>query len=246
MNIIVNGAGGRMGGVLCNLIMQTGHTLAARVSVEFTTDAAAGVYQTLGEFTGDADCVIDFSNHTAIPALCDYCVSRDLPVVIATTGLSEEELACVQTAANDIPVFRSANMSLGVALLSCLTKIAAKALPDADIEIVEAHHNQKLDVPSGTALLLADAVKDVRPDAVFNVGRHENGKRQKNEIGIHSLRMGSEVGTHEVIFALGSQVITLKHEAENRALFAEGALAAAAFLLGKAPAIYTMDDIFDD
>ena len=246
MNIIVNGAGGRMGGVLCNLIKQTGHTLAARVSVEFTTDAAAGVYQTLGEFTGDADCVIDFSNHTAIPALCDYCVSRDLPVVIATTGLSEEELACVQTAANDIPVFRSANMSLGVALLSCLTKIAAKALPDADIEIVEAHHNQKLDVPSGTALLLADAVKDVRPDAVFHVGRHENGKRQKNEIGIHSLRMGSEVGTHEVIFALGSQVITLKHEAENRALFAEGALAAAAFLLGKAPAIYTMDDIFDD
>ena len=246
MNIIVNGAGGRMGGVLCNLIKQTGHTLAARVSVEFTTDAAAGVYQTLGEFTGDADCVIDFSNHTAIPALCDYCVSRDLPVVIATTGLSEEELACVQTAANDIPVFRSANMSLGVALLSCLTKIAAKALPDADIEIVEAHHNQKLDVPSGTALLLADAVKDVRPDAVFNVGRHENGKRQKNEIGIHSLRMGSEVGTHEVIFALGSQVITLTHEAENRALFAEGALAAAAFLLGKAPAIYTMDDIFDD
>ena len=246
MNIIVNGAGGRMGGVLCNLIKQTGHTLAARVSVEFTTDAAAGVYQTLGEFTGDADCVIDFSNHTAIPALCDYCVSRDLPVVIATTGLSEEELACVQTAANDIPVFRSANMSLGVALLSCLTKIAAKALPDADIEIVEAHHNQKLDVPSGTALLLADAVKDVRPDAVFVVGRHENGKRQKNEIGIHSLRMGSEVGTHEVIFALGSQVITLKHEAENRALFAEGALAAAAFLLGKAPAIYTMDDIFDD
>ncbi len=246
MNIIVNGAGGRMGGVLCNLIKQTGHTLAARVSVEFTTDAAAGVYQTLGEFTGDADCVIDFSNHTAIPALCDYCVSRDLPVVIATTGLSEEELACVQTAANDIPVFRSANMSLGVALLSCLTKIAAKALPDADIEIMEAHHNQKLDVPSGTALLLADAVKDVRPDAVYNVGRHENGKRQKNEIGIHSLRMGSEVGTHEVIFALGSQVITLKHEAENRALFAEGALAAAAFLLGKAPAIYTMDDIFDD
>ena len=246
MKIIVNGAGGRMGGVLCNLIKQTGHTLAARVSVEFTTDPDAGVFQSLPEFTGEADCVIDFSNHTAIPALCDYCVSRDLPVVIATTGLSEAELACVETAAKDIPVFRSANMSLGVALLSCLTKIAAKALPDADIEIVEKHHNQKLDVPSGTALILADAVKAVRPDAVYNIGRHENGKRQKNEIGIHSLRMGNEVGTHEVIFALGSQVITLKHEAENRALFAEGALAAAAFLCGKAPAIYTMDDIFDD
>ncbi len=246
MKIIVNGAGGRMGGVLCNLIKQNGHTLAARVSVEFTTDAAAGVYQTLGEFTGDADCIIDFSNHTAIPALCDYAVSRDLPVVIATTGLDEAELACVETAARDVPVFRSANMSLGVALLSCLTKIAAKALPDADIEIVEKHHNQKLDVPSGTALILADAVKDVRPDAVYNIGRHENGKRQKNEIGIHSLRMGNEVGTHEVIFALGSQVITLKHEAENRALFAEGALAAAAFLCGKAPGVYSMDDIFDD
>ena len=246
MKIIVNGAGGRMGGVLCNLIKQSGHTLAARVSVEFTTDAAAGIFQSLGEYTGDADCVIDFSNHTAVPALCDYCVSRDLPVVIATTGLTEDELACVETAAKDIPVFRSANMSLGVALVACLSKIAAKTLPNADIEIVEKHHNQKLDVPSGTALLLADAMKDVRPDAEYNIGRHENGKRRKNEIGIHSLRMGNEVGTHEVIFALGSQVITIRHEAENRSLFAEGALAAAAFLCGKAPGAYSMDDIFDE
>ena len=246
MKLIVNGAGGRMGGVLCSLIQQNGHTLAARVSVEFTTDASAGLYQSLTEYTGDADCIIDFSNHTAVPALCDYAVSRDLPLVIATTGLTAEEIACVETAAKDIPVFRSANMSLGVALIACLSKIAAKALPDADIEIVEKHHNQKLDVPSGTALLLADAVKSVRTDAQYNIGRHENGKRQKNEIGIHSLRMGNEVGTHEVNFALGSQVITIKHEAENRALYAEGALAAAAFLCGRAPGLYNMDDIFDE
>ena len=246
MKIIVNGAGGSMGTVLCGLIEQSGeHTVAAYVSAEFTLDEAQNRYQSIDEFTGDADIIIDFSHHTAVPALCAYAVRRGLPLVIATTGLTEAELAAADDAAKEVPVFRSGNMSLGVALVSCLAKIAAKALPDANIEIVEAHHNQKLDVPSGTALLLADAIKSVRPESTYNIGRHENGKRTDNEIGIHSLRMGSEVGTHEVIFATGSQVVTLRHEAENRALFAEGALTAAKFLCGKEPGLYNMDDIFE-
>ena len=246
MKIIVNGAGGRMGTVLCGLIETGGeHTVAAYVSAEFTSDPAQNRYQSIDEFTGDADIIIDFSHHTAIPSLCIYAVRRKLPLVIATTGLTAEELAAADEAAKTIPVFRSGNMSLGVALVACLAKIAAKALPDADIEIVEAHHNQKLDVPSGTALLLADAIKSVRPESTCNIGRHADGKRTKEEIGIHSLRIGSEVGMHEVIFATGSQVVTLKHEAGNRALFAEGALTAAKFLLDKAPGLYNMDDIFE-
>ncbi|MCM1391357.1 MAG: 4-hydroxy-tetrahydrodipicolinate reductase, partial [Ruminococcus sp.] len=140
---------------------------------------------------------------------------------------------------------RSANMSLGVALVGCLAKIAAKAFPQADIEIIEKHHNQKLDVPSGTALLLADAIKEVKPESEYVIGRHENGKRTKNEIGIHSLRMGGEVGTHEIIFAMGSQVVTIKHEAESRNLFAEGALSAAEFLVKQEPGKYNMDDIIE-
>ena len=136
-------------------------------------------------------------------------------------------------------------MSLGVAVLSCLAKITAKAFPDADIEIIEKHHNQKLDVPSGTAILLADSIKSVKDNCEYNIGRHEYGKRKKNEIGIHAIRMGGEVGTHEIIFAMGSQVLTLKHEAENRSLFAEGALSAASFLIKQEKGFYNMDNILD-
>ena len=134
-------------------------------------------------------------------------------------------------------------MSIGVALLAELAKKAASVFPTANIEIVEKHHNQKLDVPSGTALMLAKAVQDARPDSNLLVGRHENGKRTKQEIGIHSLRMGNTVGIHEVIINTGTQVITLKHEAQDRSLFAEGALAAAAFLTEQTPGVYNMDDI---
>ena len=246
MNIIVNGAGGRMGRVLCSLIEESENkAVAAFVSAEFETEKEKHVYQSIGEVTEKADCIIDFSHHSATKELCDYAVNHKLPLVIATTGHTEEENAMVSEAAKTVPVFKSGNMSLGVALVACLSKIAAKAFPDADIEIVEKHHNQKLDVPSGTALLLADSIKQVKKDSEYVIGRHENGKRKKNEIGIHSLRMGNEVGTHEVIFAMGSQVITIKHEAENRGLFAEGALSAADFLVKQEPGLYCMDDIVE-
>lgn len=244
MKIIVNGAGGKMGRVLCDMInADPKKQLAASVSLEFDSEPENNVYKTIDEFCGEADCIIDFSHHTAAVSLCAYAVKNNIPVVIATTGHTDDELAVIKTTAKQVPVFLSANMSLGVSLVCSLASQAAKAFPDADIEIVEKHHNQKLDVPSGTALLIANAIKDEKPDGEFLIGRHENGKRSKNEIGIHSLRIGSEVGTHEVIFATGSQVITIKHEAKSRSLFAEGALTAADFLCGKQPGLYNMKDI---
>ena len=175
----------------------------------------------------------------------DYCVTRTLPVVVATTGHTAEEKEKIAAAAKRVPVFCSANMSMGVAVLADLARRAAAAFPEADIEIVETHHNQKLDVPSGTALLLADAVREAREDAVLLVGRHENGKRAAREIGIHSVRLGGEVGTHEILISTGSETITLKHQAHSRALFAEGALRAAAFLIGKPAGLYSMKDIIE-
>lgn len=246
MKIIVNGAGGAMGKVLCDIIRNSGrHEAVALCSMEFTTDKENLIYSNIKEYEGEADCIIDFSHHSATKDVTEYAVERNIPLVVATTGQTEEEKLMISEAAKRIPLFCSANMSFGVAILSCLAKIVAKAMPDCDIEIIEKHHNRKLDVPSGTALLLADSIRSVKDDCEYNIGRHENGKRTKNEIGIHAVRMGNEVGTHEVIFATNSQVITLKHEAENRGLFAEGALTAAEFLAGKEAGYYNMDDILE-
>lgn len=238
MNIIVNGCTGAMGRVLTELINTSeAFSLAAGVS------RSSSDYASLSDYQGAADCVIDFSNHANTNELLAYCVERGLPVVIATTGQTEDEKAAISAAAEKIPVFYSGNMSLGIALLVELAKQTARVFPDADIEIIERHHNRKLDVPSGTALMLADAIREVRPEATYNLGRPESGKRTKQEIGIHAVRYGNEVGTHEVIVATNSQVITLKHEAENRALFAEGALSAAAFLVNQSAGLYSMKDL---
>lgn len=246
MKIIVNGAGGAMGKVLCDIIENSEkHEAVAFCSLEFTTDKENRIYQSINEYEGEADCIIDFSHHSATKDVTGYAVKRNIPLVIATTGQTEEEKTMIKNSSQKIPLFCSANMSFGVAILSCLAKIVAKAMPECDIEIIEKHHNRKLDVPSGTALLLADGIKSVKDDCEYNIGRHKNGKRTKNEIGIHAVRMGNEVGTHEVIFATNSQVITLKHEAENRGLFAEGAVTAAEFLVGKDAGFYNMDDILE-
>lgn len=246
MRIIVNGAAGRMGQTLCGIIENSEkHTVAAYCSLEYSGNEDELHFSDISGFDGQADCIIDFSSHKATKAITDYALKRGLPLVIATTGQDEQEMELIKEASKKIPLFYSQNMSFGVALLSCLAKIAAKALPDADIEIIEKHHNRKVDVPSGTALLLANAISSVKQGCEYNIGRHENGKRQKNEIGIHSIRMGNEVGTHEIIFALDSQVITLTHEAENRALFAEGSLTAASFLVTKEAGFYNMDDILE-
>ena len=244
MNILINGAGGRMGRALTAMIAKGCRNAVLAGAVDpFVREE--GILPSLADFEGSAHCIIDFSNHEGTRALLDYAVAKGLPVVICTTGHTEEELSAIRAAAEQIPLFHSGNMSLGIAVLTQLVRKAAAMFPDADIEIVESHHNQKLDVPSGTALMLARAVQDSRPGSNMLVGRHENGKRTRQEIGIHSLRMGSTVGIHEVIINTGTQVITLKHEAQDRSLFAEGALSAAAFLIGKAPGLYTMDDIVE-
>jgi len=242
MRIVLNGAKGRMGRIVDKAAADSGHDVVARVDFGY---AEGEGLRTLNEYQGPADVVVDFSNHAATAQVTEYCVKRGLPVVVATTGQTKEEQALIDEAAKAVPVFLSANMSLGVALLADLAKKAAAVFPDADIEIIEKHHNQKLDVPSGTALLLARRIKEARPEAEFVIGRHENGKRTKAEIGIHSLRLGNEVGVHEIIIATGSETITLKHEAENRSLFAQGALAAAAFIVGKAPGMYDMRSIIE-
>ena len=241
MNIILNGSNGRMGRIVAEAVEQGGaHAVVAKVDWSY---AAGDGYSELKQYEGPADVVIDFSSHAATQAVTEYCVSRGLPVVIATTGQTDAELDMIRTAAKAVPVFLSGNMSIGVAVLADLARRAAAMFPEADIEIIERHHNQKLDVPSGTALLLARRIQEARPDSELLIGRHENGKRTRREIGIHSLRYGNEVGTHEIIIAAGNETLTLKHEAEDRSLFARGALAAAEYLVGREPGLYDMKDI---
>ena len=193
-----------------------------------------------------ADCIIDFSHHSTTISLLDYAVKNNLPLVLCTTGHTEEEKAKIIEASSKIPLFYSANMSVGIALLCELAKTVAKSFPDADIEIIEKHHNRKLDAPSGTAILLADEIKSVREKTRYVYGRSGHAKRMPDEIGIHAVRMGNVVGDHEIIVATDSQTITLKHEAHSRALFAEGGVAAAKFLAGKPAGMYNMKSMLAD
>ena len=236
---IIHGAGGRMGKELLRLIADSSDfTLAAAVD-KFGGEGVQ--YTNLNGFEGEADVIIDFSNHVLTKEVCDYATDRRIPVVIATTGQDADEKAIMAQCAEKVPVFHSANMSLGIAVLASLAKKAAEMFPDADIEIIEKHHNRKLDAPSGTALLLANELKEVRTDAEFKLGRAGNAKREKNEIGISAVRAGNIVGDHEIIICTDSQTLTLKHEAHDRALFAEGALSAAKYLVQqKVPAMYDM------
>ena len=194
----------------------------------------------------EIDCIVDFSHHTAVVDLLSFAKSHGIATVVATTGHTDEELMAIQSAAEEIPVFFSGNMSLGIALLIELAKITALSMPEAEIEIIESHHNRKLDAPSGTALMLANAITEVKPDSYTNLGRSGQGKRTPSEIGIHSVRMGNIVGIHEVIVGTRNQTITLKHEAHDRALFAEGALAAAAFLVTVGKGLYDMKSLVSE
>ena len=236
MNIIIHGSTGRMGRKLQELLAgSTAHTMVAAVSPE------EAVLKTLNDYQGPADMIIDFSFHGAVGDLLDYAEAKNLPVVIATTGHTPEEKTRIAEAAKVIPVFYSGNMSVGVALLVRLAKLTAQTFPHAEIEIIETHHDQKLDAPSGTALMIADGIKSVRPEATYNLGRSGQAKRTKEEIGIHAIRIGNVVGIHEVLVSTGTQTITLKHEAHDRMLFAEGAVAAAEYLLGKDAGLYNME-----
>ncbi len=242
MRILISGVGGRMGREVAKLALEgvrsaepvAGYDVIPVDTREFRT------YTNWAMIEEEVDCIVDFSHHDGTDAMLDYAVTHGIPAVIATTGHTEEQIARIARAAESIPVFHSANMSLGIALLVELAKTAAKTFPDADIEIVEKHHNRKLDAPSGTALLLANEIKEVREGAELVCGRSGQAKRRPEEIGIHAIRMGNIIGEHEVIVGTDTQTITLKHEAHSRALFAEGALAAAAFLIGRSAGMYDM------
>lgn len=246
MKVIIHGYTGKMGGHVIEACRNAGVEIAAMAAFDGTDCAEQHTYTSLDHITEEADVLIDFSNHVTTQAVTDYCAARKLPVVICTTGQTEEEKEMIKAASEKTAVFFSANMSLGIAVLADIVKRAAAMFPDADIEIVEHHHNRKLDVPSGTALFLADSIKEVRPEAEYNIGRHEYGKRTKKEIGIHSLRMGNEVGTHEIFINTGNEVLTLTHKAMSRAVFADGALKAAGYLAGKPAGLYTMKELTEE
>ena len=242
--LILFGAAGRMGKEVEAAAAKAGDLqIVSRVDVS----GADGCLTSLDEVKTDADAIVDFSHHAATATLTDYAVKRRLPLLVATTGQSEDELAMIRGAAAKIPVFFAANYSLGIAALIRAAKAIASLYPDADIEIIEKHHNRKLDAPSGTALSIARAISSVREgETAFLYGRGGQVKRQKNEIGIHAVRLGNIVGEHEVLIGTDNETITLKHEAHSRALFADGALAAARFLVGRTPGLYSMTDLVGD
>lgn len=237
MKAVLCGANGAMGKLIGGIL---GQDVVGKVSI----DGENGVCKTFDQLGPvEADVVIDFSHHTAVEDVLAYAKKIGAAAVIGTTGHTEEEKAMIYEAAKEIPVFFSGNMSLGIAVLCRLAKQAASFFPDADIEIVEVHHNRKVDAPSGTALMLFNAVKEARPQAVANCGRAGEGKRTKEEVGISSLRMGNVVGIHEVHIHTGTQCLTLKHEAVTRAMLADGAVDAARFMVGKAKGLYNMENI---
>ena len=237
MRAVLCGANGAMGKLITGLM---GEEIAGKVSI----DGENGVAKTFAELGSvEADVVIDFSHHSAVADVLRYAKQIGAAAVIGTTGHTPEEKALIIAASEEIPVFYAGNVSLGIAVLCRLVKQAAAFFPDADIEIVETHHTRKVDAPSGTAHMLFNAIKEVRPNAVENCGRSGEGKRTKDEIGIHALRLGGVVGIHEVHIHTQNQSLTLRHESGSRAMLAEGAVDAARFMVGKEKGLYDMESI---
>ena len=245
IKVLVHGSNGKMGGhVMAEIAKSEDLELFCGVDPKSTGEENYKYYDSFDKVEGKADVIIDFSFHTLVKGVLDYAVKTETPVLIATTALDDEDKKAVAKASQKVPVVLAANMSVGVALLADFAKQAAAMFPDADIEIVEAHHNRKVDAPSGTAIMLANAIKEVRPEAEYVYGRGGEAKRAKNEIGIHALRMANIVGEHEVYITTDSQQLVLRHNAYDRSLFADGAVKAAAFLVNQGKGLYTMQDMF--
>ena len=247
VGVILHGCNGRMGQMLSELISKDEEmTVVAGIEPSGEAKNDYPVYKNFDELKETADVIIDFSTASAIDGLLDYCEKTHTPLVLCSTGLSEAQLGRVERLAKVSAVLVSANMSLGINVLLKLLKNVTKTLYENgfDIEIVEKHHNQKLDAPSGTALALADVMKDELDDISYNLDRSKvRKKRERNEIGISAVRGGTIVGEHEVIFAGTDEVIEIKHTAYSRAIFAKGAMSAAKFLSGKSAGKYSMSDV---
>lgn len=246
-NIIMHGCGGKMGRVIAELVKQdTDCRIVA--GIDPTVPALDfPVFASPAECNVDADVIIDFSTATAVPALLDYSKEKNIPVVVCTTALTDETSEKLKETAKSVAVLKSANMSIGINLLLDLVQRAANILYDAnfDIEIIEKHHNQKIDAPSGTAMALADAINEAM-DKKFHYVYDRSEKREqreRTEIGIHAIRGGNIVGEHDILFAGRDEVITLSHHASSREVFAVGALKAAKFLAEKPAGLYSMKDV---
>ena len=251
LNIIISGCNGHMGRVVAAIAADDP---VINVVAGFDVGAAPQpvsfpVFTDLAEFSGSADAIIDFSSPSALEALLAYGLSRGTPLILCTTGYSPEQLASIEKASEQIPVFRSGNMSLGINLLADLVRRACAVLGGAyDVEIVERHHRRKADAPSGTALMLADAAASALPyDPEYIYERQSRRKpRESNEIGISAVRGGTIVGEHEVIFAGLDEIIELRHSAASRDVFASGAIKAAKFISGvKTPGLYNMNHVLN-
>lgn len=235
-----------------------GRAIAAAADGEITivagvdTNASAlslpfPVYENISDFEGKSDVIVDFSHHSALPSLLEYSKKTKTPLVVATTGHTDEELALMKASADEVAIFHSGNFSIGINLLVNLAKQAARTLGvDFDVEIIEKHHNKKLDAPSGTALMIADAVAAQRAESEYVYDRHSVRKaREKSEIGIHSVRGGTIVGEHEIIFAGANEVVSISHSAASREIFALGALRAAVYLAKRSKGLYSMTDLIE-
>ncbi len=244
---VVSGIYGKMGRVICDVISQREDIeVVAGIDISDVKDSGFTVVKKPCDLPVKPDVIIDFSHPSALDGLLEYARTNGVALVLASTGYNEDEKAKIKSAANDIAIFFTANMSIGINLLSELAKKAAAVLGGQfDIEIVEKHHNQKIDAPSGTALMLADAINSVEDDKYSYVyDRHAvRKKREKTEIGIHAVRGGTIVGEHEVIFAGRDEVITLSHSAYSKQVFAVGAVNAAVFMADKKSGMYSMADM---
>ena len=246
LRIIINGYSGSMGKVLTKCANEDSELEIVCGASKDDLDVPFKTYHKMSDVEESADVIIDFSHHSTIDDTLSYAIKTKTPLVIATTGFNDEELTKIKKASNIIPIFHSSNMSLGVNVLVKLVKEAAKSLNGFDIEIIEKHHNKKLDAPSGTAVMIANGVKEVLPDSEYIYGRHgRSDKRSSNEIGIHAIRGGTIVGEHTTIFAGHDEVVEIKHSAQSKDIFAKGAIAAAKFLVKQEAGYYNMNNMLN-
>ncbi|MDP4088101.1 MAG: 4-hydroxy-tetrahydrodipicolinate reductase [Bacillota bacterium] len=249
IKVILNGCSGRMGKIIAE-VAKAGETIEIAAGVDKfipETGTSFPVFDDISKCSVEADVVLDFSSPKSLPQLAEFCRCRKMPLVLCTTGYNTEEAEFIKKLGSEIAVFRSGNMSVGINLISSILRKISPILFDGyDIEIIEKHHNQKIDAPSGTALMLADSIKSSLEDEVSYVhGREGLRKREKSEIGIHAVRGGSIVGEHEIIFAGRGEIIELKHTALSREVFAVGALKACEFIASKTSGLFNMDDVLN-
>ena len=246
LRVIISGYSGSMGKVLTKCANEDSELEIVCGSSKDDLDVPFKTYHKMSDVEELADVIIDFSHHSTIDDTLSYAIKTKTPIVIATTGFNDEELTKIKKASNIVPIFHSSNMSLGVNVLVKLVKEAAKSLNGFDIEIIEKHHNKKLDAPSGTAVMIANGVKEVLPDSEYIYGRHgRSDKRSSNEIGIHAIRGGTIVGEHTTIFAGHDEVVEIKHSAQSKDIFAKGAIAAAKFLVKQEAGYYNMNNMLN-